>query len=140
MWNINSVLLQNSQAKILEKIAEESHPYEGCALMLGNIKKDIVEITDILPANNQAKSETIFEIDPQKVYEAYQAADREKKEFVGVFHSHPAPPQPSALDIQFMKINPVVWIILSTLSKTFEAYQFYDESVKSLALILNNSE
>ena len=35
---------------------------------------------------------------------------------VGIFHSHPSIAFPSKTDIQYMQINPIPWIITSTIT------------------------
>ncbi|MFQ6135283.1 MAG: M67 family metallopeptidase [Nitrososphaerales archaeon] len=137
---MKSIVLTESQARMLEEIARETHPFEGCALLLGSVKKDVVEVIDIIPAENRERSTVTFQIDPKIVFEAYQRADREEKEVVGVFHSHPAPPRPSPLDIQYMQVNPVVWLILSTTTNRFEAYQLHDKDIKPVKILRRNTD
>jgi len=77
-------------------------------------KKDLEEL--------KAKSFS-FTISPEIVFDALNKADREGKEIVGIFHSHPAPPHPSNIDMKFMRPNPVVWLIMSMIDKQIAAYQ-----------------
>ncbi len=132
--------MTRSQSRRLEDIARENHPFEGCALLLGSVNEDVVEVTDIIPAENRERSTVTFQIDPKIVYEAYQRADREGKEVVGVFHSHPAPPRPSPIDIQYMQVNQIVWLILSTTTNSFEAYQLHNEDIRPVKILRKNTD
>ena len=55
-------------------------------------------------------------------------------EQVGIYHSHPAPPEPSESDLEFMKYNPCVWVIdgrkrLRFRMKAFQLWQGFLLSV-----------
>ncbi len=104
------------------------------------MNEDVVEVTDIIPAENRERSTVTFQIDPKTVYEAYQRADREGKEVVGVFHSHPAPPRPSPIDIQYMQVNQIVWLILSTTTNSFEAYQLHNEDIRPVKILRKKTD
>jgi proteasome lid subunit RPN8/RPN11 len=58
---------------------------------------------------------------------AYQLSEARNQQVVGIFHSHPAEPFPSSTDKRYMKINPVVWIIYSTVTNESRAYIFEDK-------------
>jgi proteasome lid subunit RPN8/RPN11 len=102
---------------------ERTHPIEACGLLLGKIRDDTIEVTDVLCSQNVVKSPVRFEVDPETVYQAYTRAENEGKELIGVFHSHPAPSTPSQIDLRYMEANPCfVWLILSTLDRKLAAY------------------
>lgn len=138
MWTAEKIVLTGDQVKILEAVARNTHPFEGCALLLGYVKNGMVEVTDILPVENTVKSKVTFQIDPETLLKTYQKADREEKELVAVFHSHPAPPQPSPLDTQYMQVNPVVWLILSTTTNNLQAYQLQTSTIKPVKILRGN--
>ena len=65
---------------------------------------------------NSDELETTFSIDPQELISEYQNAEQRNLQVVGIFHSHPSLPYPSLTDKEFMEINPVVWLIHSTIT------------------------
>jgi proteasome lid subunit RPN8/RPN11 len=57
---------------------------------------------------------------------------------VGIFHSHPAEPTPSSIDKKFMEINPVVWVIYSTITDQSRAYIF-EEKIREVQMHIANN-
>ncbi|MFC1754140.1 Mov34/MPN/PAD-1 family protein [Thermoproteota archaeon] len=139
MWQIllsvESINLTKSQYKHLKDISRKAQPFEGCALLLGYVTEKKVKITDIIPTKNIDRSKVTFKIDSTTVFKVYEQADKENKEVIGVFHSHPTPPRPSSLDIQYMSVNPIVWLILSTTNLKISAYQMLDKQIKLIKVI-----
>ena len=135
---VKRITLTDSQEKKLKAISRDAHPFEGCAFILGYIKKDTLKISDIIPTENMDRSTVTFQINPKKVFETYERADRENKA-VGVFHSHPAPPQPSSVDIQYMEVNPVVWLIMSSTTDSMAAYQLINEQLQTIKILNKNN-
>jgi proteasome lid subunit RPN8/RPN11 len=58
--------------------------------------------------------------------------EREKRSSGYFTHSHPAPPQPSNIDLKFMKLNPFIWLIMSMIDKQIAAYQQQGDKVQKL--------
>lgn len=99
------------------------------------MKEKTVTITEIISTKNIDKSKVTFKIDSKTVFKVYEKADRENKEVIGVFHSHLSSPKPSSLDIQYMSVNPIVWLIFSTTSLNIEAYQMLNEHIKFIKVL-----
>jgi len=95
----------------------------------------LVKVTDIVVAYNIDRSRVTFQVDPHTLLKVYRRADEEGKDVVSIFHSHPAPPSPSTLDIRFMQVNPVVWLILSTTSYQLKAYQLQGEAINPVEIV-----
>lgn len=122
---IKRILLRRAQIQTLLNEVDRTYPSEACALLLGKIKGDTVEVTDVLCSQNVTLSPVRFEVDPEIVYQAYRQAENEGKEFIGIFHSHPTPAKPSEIDLRYMEANPYfVWLILSTLNHNLAAYRW----------------
>jgi len=122
---IKKISLRGAQIQTLLSEAKRTYPLEACSLLLGKIRGNTVEVTDVLCTQNIRKSPVRFEVDPEILYQVYSRAENEGKDFIGVFHSHPAPAIPSETDLKYMESNPyVVWVILSTLNHNLVAYQW----------------
>ena len=124
----------------LENIAKECHPTEACALLEGKIitisdKSDDekVKVLGILRMQNADESIYSFRIDSIDLIRAYQEISSRNREVVGIFHSHSSMAYPSLTDRKYMELNPVVWLIYSTLSHSFGAYML-DEIVMRIKL------
>jgi proteasome lid subunit RPN8/RPN11 len=125
---------------MLYEYAEENQPNEAAALLFGTVSKSSLTIKHIeLVLNQSSSSITSFNVDPEEQYRLLVEAEERNEELVCIFHSHPAPPYPSATDMQNMKLNPVVWLIASKESGTWEsqAYILNEDSVEDVRVILH---
>ena len=112
-------------------------PLEACGLLLGGIEGEVARVSDLKLAQNIEKSTISFTIDPQTLLQVYLGAEQEGKELVGIFHSHPVEAKPSATDMKFMKINPVIWFILSMPKETYAAYQLQGNEIVPVKVVLD---
>ena len=129
---VTTIILTAGQLDSLASLAKQSLPNESCAFLLGKGENEVT-VTDVLPMQNADQSMVSFSIEPKELLQAYELAEKKNLQIVGIFHSHPATPVPSITDTKFMEINPVVWLIYSTINKEFKAY-VYDDSVREVAV------
>ena len=124
---VSGIRLNDDKVASLASLARDSLPCESCALLLGEINtdnQDEIIVSDVIPVKNSDSSPITFSIDPVDLMNAYQLSEARKQQVVGIFHSHPAEPFPSSTDKRYMKINPVVWLIYSTVTNESRAYIF----------------
>jgi [CysO sulfur-carrier protein]-S-L-cysteine hydrolase len=134
---IQSFVLTQFQIERLSSLARDSLPNESCALLLGNNtnKDNEIQLIETLSMkNSDASPTTRFSIDSQELINGYLRAEKMGLNVVGIFHSHPAPPIPSSTDKIFMEINPVVWLIYSTLTNESRAYIFEQKKIREVRL------
>ncbi len=123
--------LQRLHVNLLNQEAEKVQPIEACALLFGKLFTDEAVVKKIEFAQNKLQSPLKFQIDPEKVAAAFTEAVKEGLEFIGVFHSHPAPAEPSHIDLDGMKLwRDALWLILSLTDGELAAYQLMDDSVE----------
>lgn len=117
-------------------MVESSRPKEACAFLLGRtcIGEGFV-VLRVIPAVNVLNSAEAFLVSPSEVLEVFDEADRLQLEVIGVFHSHPAPAEPSQTDLRYMKVNPVVWLIASTLNGSVGAYYVRNGTIEKLEIL-----
>ena len=109
---------------LLIEEAQRVHPIEACALLFGELTKDGASVRKVIVFQNELHSAERFEMNPESVYKAFNEAEKEGFEFIGIFHSHSAPATPSITDLKFMKIwGDTFWLILSLTDYQFKAYQ-----------------
>jgi len=97
---------------------------EACGLLFGDIKSEEATVRRIVATRNISESSTNFEVDPEEFVKALSKAEKEKMEHIGFFHSHPAAPQPSIIDIRYMKLWPeTIWVVISSIDYQISAYQ-----------------
>ena len=117
-----------SQLSKLDKTTTMSNPQESCALLLGRKKDNVYGIREVIPMNNRDSSEVRFTMDENELLKIYKYADLLNTSVVGIFHSHPSKPFPSETDKTFMEINPIPWLIKSTITDEIRCFIFSDSS------------
>ncbi len=129
------LLLKSEQLRLLRDKSRKTHPVEACALLFGRLINGEAVVTRVMMMPNVLKSSTRFEADPQTVFNALEQADRDGLQFIGLFHSHPAPASPSAVDLKYMGLwGEAVWLILSSSDENIAAFQIADGNLHEVAL------
>jgi proteasome lid subunit RPN8/RPN11 len=127
--------LQRHHVDLLKKEARKVQPIEACAMLFGKLGNNEAFVEKVEVAPNRLRSPVKFEIDPMKVVAAFNKAEEEGLEFIGLFHSHPAPAAPSPTDRKFMKLwGDALWLILSSIEGTLTAYQIKDGKVEEATI------
>lgn len=132
--------LKASQLRRLLEAGEAEWPREACGLLLGFKGEGEVEVVRAVLTENMDDSTVSFRVKPEELYRVYVEAEAEGLEVVGVFHSHPAPPAPSEKDLEGMKLNQVVWLILSMPSKELRAYVLGEGGVEEVEVAVQAAE
>lgn len=127
--------LQNIHIKLLKQETEKMHPIEACAILFGKLLQNKAIVEKIEITQNRLRSTTRFEVDPEKVAAAIAEAENNGLEFIGLFHSHPAPAVPSSIDQKFMKLwGDALWLILSSTDGNLAAYYLVADKVKEATI------
>ena len=125
------IIISNLLRENLVQHANKQYPYEACATLLGNTNEETWETTEIFLTKNTDKSEINFTVSNEQLLEGYTEAEENGLDVVGTFHSHPkSEPSPSNTDIEFMKGNPVPWVIYSGLTNDMKAYLLESEVIQ----------
>lgn len=127
--------LHRQHVDLLKQEAKKVHPVEACAMLFGKLSQNEAVVEKVEVAPNELQSTVRFEIDPVKVAAAFTDADEKGLDFIGLFHSHPAPAAPSAIDLKYMKLwGDALWLILSSTDGNLAAYQLSDGTVKEATI------
>ena len=130
--------LQRLHAELLKQEAEKVQPIEACAMLFGKMSHAEAVVKKVNFTPNKLQSPAKFEIDPEKIAAAFTEAEKKGLEFIGLFHSHPAPAIPSSIDIEGMKLwGDALWLILSSTDDKLAAYQLTDGLVKEVTISLD---
>ena len=134
-WRFLILRLQRLHVNLLKQESEKLQPIEACALLFGKLSHDEAVVKKVEFAPNKLKSTVKFQISPENVAAAFTEAVKDDLEFIGIFHSHPAPAEPSSIDLEGMKLwGDALWLILSLTDGELAAYQLMDYSVKEAIL------
>ena len=124
---MDTIILSQSNKKILTEHATKEQPNESCAILFGKNN----HITRIFFTKNIDESPITFTISNEDLIEAYSIAEKEDMEIIGIFHSHPeSEAYPSNTDKKFMVSNPVTWIIYSVINNEFKAFFLNSEVIE----------
>ena len=127
--------LTNEQMHLLRDESRKTHPIEACALLFGRLIDEEAVVTKVVVTPNVLRSSVRFEADPQTVFNVFEQAELEGLEFIGIFHSHPAPACPSVFDLQYMRLwGEAVWLILSSVDGDVAAFQMVKGELQKVAL------
>lgn len=97
----NTVYLPASVRIQLESWVETGYPLETCGLLIGKQDRDQVQVIRALAARNlnTERAHDRYELAPEDLLAADEAAQAEGLEIVGIWHSHPEhPARPSETD------------------------------------------
>ncbi|TFF89432.1 MAG: M67 family peptidase [Promethearchaeota archaeon] len=141
MNKFSRIIIKRSQLNRLNEWALECAPMEAPALLVGTveIKKDetsVAIVSNVYPMPNIEQSTVRFQVDPEEYYKIYLSAEKDGKQIVGIFHSHPMEPKPSDIDLTYMKLHGNIWVILSTTQKndTLKAYQYLNDQLNKIKI------
>lgn len=127
--------LRCQHVNLLKEEARRVHPIEACAMLFGKLTQKEAVVKKVVVAPNKLQSTLRFEINPETFAEALTEADKEGLEFIGLFHSHPAPAKPSLIDLKYMKLwGDAIWLILSLIDGNLAAYQIRNAEIKEIAI------
>ena len=104
-------------------------------MLFGKLTQKETVVKRVVVAPNKLQSTVRFEIDPETFVDAFTEADKEGLDFIGLFHSHPAPAKPSSIDLKYMKLwGDALWLILSSTNGNLAAYQMRSGNVQEIII------
>ncbi len=129
-----TLLVTENQVNSLIRSTRKNLPNESCSLLLGDIVDREYRVKILKEMNNIANSEYSFNIDPDELMKVYQWASKEQLNLIGIYHSHLEGSKPSATDLTYMRINPVIWLIYELSESIFRAYILVDDNLKEVKI------
>ncbi|TXT56952.1 MAG: hypothetical protein BAJATHORv1_20550 [Candidatus Thorarchaeota archaeon] len=135
---MRSLHLSSQEVQSLLNHAEEELPKESVSLLFGYEKGEEYHVQRVFHMANTLNSTTRFQVDPEQLYSLLVEAEEHDEVLVAIFHSHPAPPQPSTSDLANMRLNPVVWVVASkvTGSWLYKGYFLQDDELSEVELVI----
>ena len=129
---IEEIKISQCDLDRIRKELEDNKPYEACGVLIGTIAGAMAFVEKIQPITNSKRTRRSFELDPKEFYEAWNSAEKEGKEIVGVYHTHPVSSAvPSLWDRETMENAPSVWLIAG--ADGMRAY-FWENGIKMVKL------
>ena len=119
--------------ELIQAELESNKPYEACGVLVGTINGSTALVEKAVPVANAKRTRTSFELDPQQFYDAWNNAEKNGQEIVGVYHTHPVSSAvPSLWDRETMQNDTTVWLIAG--ADGMRAYA-WENGVKAVKII-----
>ena len=132
--------LTNRQVSSLIEETKRKHPVESCGLLFGWITEEEAVVKKIAETRNVLESSSEFQINPEEFIKHISEAEREGLQLIGFYHSHPADPKPSMIDVKYMKLWPEsIWLIISSIDYSMGAYQMVNEKFVKIDVKVSGS-
>ncbi len=129
---IKELKISSHDLALIQAELDANKPYEACGVLIGSMDGNTVLVEKALPLTNVKRTRRSFEIDPEQLYKAWDDADKNGKEIVGVYHTHPVSScVPSLWDRETMENAPLVWLIAG--ADGMRAY-IWDSGIKSVKI------
>ncbi|MGC8947918.1 MAG: M67 family metallopeptidase [Thermoprotei archaeon] len=114
------LIKKNDIEKIVRKAVKS--PVELAGFLIGIKGSEDFIVKYIYNADPSDNTNVSFKIKPNDTYNAIKQAESENLEIIGVYHTHPAPPEPSSKDREGMKAWPGVWLIIDSRTGRYGAW------------------
>lgn len=130
---INELKISYDNEIYIQTEFEVNRPYEACGLLIGTIDVNIANVEKVQPVTNVRRSTTSFELEPMEFYNIWNTSQKEGKDIVGIYHTHPfSSAIPSTWDRSTMEHNSLVWLIVGI--DGMKSY-IWDDGIKSVETI-----
>jgi proteasome lid subunit RPN8/RPN11 len=109
---IEELRIPRTELDLIQAELEENKPYEACGVLIGTINGMTAHAEKARPIRNVKRTRRSFELDPKEHYKAWNEAEKNGKEIVGVYHTHPVSSAvPSLWDRETMQSDTSVRLI-----------------------------
>lgn len=132
--------LKRDGLRAIDGHALKNFPRECCGLLLGKFEKNVIEVKEVVEAENVLDSPVAFEVDAELVFKVIKRVEKSGLELVGIYHSHPnIAAYVSSRDSEIMKLWPgVAWLIVSAARERVverRAYILKDGGIEELEIV-----
>ena len=130
-----SIIISNSDVKVLIEHAKSEDPKESCALLIGSETDEEWNVKEVFLTENMDDSKINFTISPEEELKVDTVARKKDMEIVCIFHSHPnSDASPSNTDRKFMNVNPFPWIIYSCETDEMNCFVLKNKSLEQISI------
>lgn len=126
--SLRNVRLVIVPRELIESFLREalSADVEVGGVLIGRALGDKVVVTKLIVGENVKRSPYLFELSSETLAKVAREVDEE--DVVGIIHSHIyGGCRPSDIDLKYMELWPVIWMIVSTKNAEIKAWYFNRE-------------
>ncbi len=129
---IEALKISRRDIDLIQVELENNKPYEACGVLIGSMEESTALVEKALPITNSKRTRRSFELEPKGHYDAWNEAEKNGKEIIGIYHTHPVSSAvPSLWDRETMQNDPSVWLIAG--ADGMRAY-VWDNGLKAVEL------
>ena len=129
---ISKIKISQQHRELIQGELEANSPYEACGVLVGTIGGDTVVVEKAVPITNSNRTTRSFELEPKEFYNAWNDAEKNGREIIGVYHTHPSSSAvPSQWDRETMQNDTSVWLIAGAGMRAY----VWDDWVKAVEII-----
>lgn len=126
--------------RLLIEETRDKYPAEACGLLLGKNDDKEAVVKRVKPLRNTLSSPSYFRIDPEEFLKELSEAEKNSVYLIGFFHSHPALPNPSLTDVEYMKLWPEsIWLIISSINYDVAACRISNDQPVKVTVKINGN-
>jgi proteasome lid subunit RPN8/RPN11 len=130
---IEEIRILRRDMELIQAELGTNRPYEACGVLIGMINGSTAKVEKALPIANSKRTRRSFELDPKEFYDAWNEAEKNDKEIVGIYHTHPVSSAvPSLWDRETMENSPSIWLIAG--ADGFRAY-IWDSGIRPVKIV-----
>jgi proteasome lid subunit RPN8/RPN11 len=109
---IDELKIPRTELDLIQAELEDNKPYEACGVLIGTIDGTTAHVEKAHPIKSVKRTDRSFELDPKEQYNVWNEAEKNGKEIVGIYHTHPVSSAvPSLWDRETMQNDTSVWLI-----------------------------
>ena len=133
---IDEIKIFKTDLNTIRSELEANKPYEACGVLIGTLDGRTAIVEKAQPITNSKRTVRSFELDPKEHYDAWNEAEKNGREIIGVYHTHPVSSAiPSLWDRETMQNDPSVWLIAG--ADGMRAY-VWDNGLKAVKMTILN--
>ncbi len=131
-----TLIVKRIFVEILAEHSLERYPIEACGILIGEKRGAVKLVQKVFRTNNILNSPSRYEIAPEDQLTAFTEAERESKEVIGFYHSHPYwEAKPSTVDAAMAFYRGASYVIYSVSTRSLASFEwdgdrFIPEEVK----------
>ena len=130
----SKVSISQEDVKLILDELELNRPFEACGVLVGVYEGDVAYVKRTIPIKNSRRTERSFELDTVEFYNAWDTAEKENMDVIGVYHTHPESSAiPSDWDRKFMKNSPPI-LLIAGINGLF-AYELIDRVIREIDIL-----
>ena len=119
---------------------EHGRDEEAAGALIGKLESDKAIVEELWIGENILHSRSRFEIDPEQLYNLIIETEKRGLDIVAFWHTHFGNSIPSYIDVTYMELWPIVWIVIDSWTGLFSASIYHNDKIHNVKVKLLNEK